>query len=126
MKSTDVIYCSLQQRIAACEAGLKVPSLTRCKGSARAVLGDVKRVVEFEPDTDMRDTEQVSLLEEGGSTLQPRETLPIRARVGYEITFLPLLQAADVACREESRAYITAPEKETEGLLYEVIRGGRP
>ena len=54
-------------------------------------------VVEYEPDPDLRDTEQVPLLEEGGiEALLPREVLPYTpdawyspdsVKIGYEISF---------------------------------------
>ena len=70
-------------------------------------LGTVKSkpaVVEYEPDTDLRDTEQIPLLEEGGiDAFLRREVLPYApdawytpdsVKVGYEISlYPPLLQA---------------------------------
>ena len=54
-------------------------------------------VVEYEPDTDLRDTEQVPLLEEGGvEYFLLREVLPYapdawyvpeKVKIGYEISF---------------------------------------
>jgi type I restriction enzyme M protein len=91
-------------------------------------------VVEYEPDSDLRDTEQVPLLEEGGiEAFFRREVLPHVAdawieesatKIGYEISFTryfykpqPLRSLADI------RADILALEKETEGLLCEIIGG---
>ena len=65
-------------------------------------------MVEYEPDTDLRDTEQVPLVHEGGiEAFIRREVLPYApdawyapdsVRVGYEIQLhAPLLQAAAVA-----------------------------
>ena len=62
-------------------------------------------VVEYEPDTDLRDTEQVPLMEEGGiEAFIRREVLPYapdawyvpsKVKIGYEISFTPpFLQAA--------------------------------
>ncbi len=91
-------------------------------------------VVEYEPDTDLRDTEQVPLLEEGGAAaFFEREVLPHapdawidekKTKVGYEISFTryfykpPVLRSLD-----EIRADIAALEKETEGLLHEIVGG---
>ncbi len=91
-------------------------------------------VVEYEPDPDLRDTEQIPLLEPGGiEAFLRREVLPYAAdawydpesvKVGYEISFTryfykpqPLRSLAEI------RADILAVERETEGLL-EVIIGG--
>ena len=59
--------------------------------------GSGTRVVEYEPDTKRRDTEQISLLEEGGiEGFLRREVLPYAedawyvarsVKVGYEISF---------------------------------------
>jgi type I restriction enzyme M protein len=89
-------------------------------------------LVEYEPDTDLRDTEQVPLLEEGGvEAFLKREVLPYtpdawldasKTQVGYEISFTrhfykpqPLRELADI------RADIRALEQETDGLLDEII-----
>ena len=60
-------------------------------------VGDPKVVLEYEPDSDLRDTEQVPLLEEGGiEAFIRREVLPytpdawIKAdatKIGYEVSF---------------------------------------
>jgi len=85
-------------------------------------------VVEYEPDTDLRDTEQVPLLEEGGiEAFIRREVLPYTpdawvnddaTKIGYEISFTrhfykpqPLRTLAEIS------ADILAIEKEAEGLL---------
>jgi hypothetical protein len=85
-------------------------------------------VVEYEPDADLSDTEQVPLVEAGGiETFIKREVLPHASdawvgsdatKIGYEISFNrhfykpPPLRALD-----QIRADIIALEKETEGLL---------
>jgi type I restriction enzyme M protein len=88
-------------------------------------------VVEYEPASDLRDTEQVPFLEEGGiEAFFCREVLPHAAdawydatsvRVGYEINFAryfykpkPLRSLAEI------RAEILALEGETEGLLSDI------
>ncbi|GAA4617399.1 class I SAM-dependent DNA methyltransferase [Actinoallomurus liliacearum] len=91
-------------------------------------------VVEFEPDSELRDIEQVPLLEPGGiEAFFRREVLPyaqdawIKAsatKKGYEISFTrhfykpPVLRSL-----EEIRADIVALEKETEGLLGDLFDG---
>ena len=92
-------------------------------------------VVEYEPDGDLRDTEQVSLLEEGGvEAFLRREVLPHAAdawydpdsvKTGYEVSFTRYFyKPQPLRALEEIRADILALEKETEGLLSEIIGGG--
>ena len=92
-------------------------------------------VVEYEPDPDLRDTEQVPLTEEGGvDAFLRREVLPYapdawydaaNVKVGYEISFTRhFYKPQPLRPLEEIRADILALERETEGLLAEVI-GGR-
>jgi len=89
-------------------------------------------VVECEPDADLRDTEQVPLLEEGGlEAFLRREVLPHSAdawyvsdsvKTGYEISFTRYFyKPQTLRTLEEIRADILALEKETEGLLGEII-----
>jgi type I restriction enzyme M protein len=93
-------------------------------------------VVEYEPDTDLRDTEQVPLTEEGGiEAFIRREVLPHAAdawidenstKVGYEISFTRYFyKPQPLRSLEEIRADILALEKETEGLLGEIIGGAK-
>ncbi|MFJ2028610.1 N-6 DNA methylase [Streptosporangium sp. NPDC087985] len=92
-------------------------------------------VVEYEPDSELRDTEQVPLLEPGGiEAFFCREVLPYAqdawikegaTKKGYEINFPrhfykpPVLRSL-----EEIRADIVTLEKETEGLLGDLFLGG--
>ncbi len=91
-------------------------------------------VVEYEPDPDLRDTEQVPLLEEGGiEVFLRREVLPYAAdawydpasvKTGYEVSFTRYFYKPQLLrTLEEIRADILALEKETEGLLGEIIDG---
>ena len=94
---------------------------------------DGKRcTVEYEPDSDLRDTEQVPLLEEGGiDAFIQREVLPYAAdawydpastKIGYEISFTQYFyKPQPLRTLDEIRADILALEKETEGLLDEII-----
>src|SRR5690349_1297667 len=92
-------------------------------------------VVEYEPDPDLRDTEQIPLLEEGGiETFLRREVLPHApdawyvpdsVKIGYEISFTRYFyKPQPLRTLEEIRADILALEKETEGLLSEIIGAG--
>ncbi len=89
-------------------------------------------IVEYEPDPDLRDTEQVPLLEEGGiDTFLQREVLPHASdawyvpdsvETGYEISFTRYFyKPVPLRTLEEIRADILALECETEGLLSEII-----
>lgn len=89
-------------------------------------------VVEYEPDSELRDTEQVPLLEEGGiEAFFRREVLPHvpdawidkdATKTGYEISFTRYFYKPEpLRSLEEIRADILALEKETEGLLDEII-----
>jgi type I restriction enzyme M protein len=92
-------------------------------------------VAEYEPDSDLRDTEQVPLLEAGGiEAFLKREVLPHAAdawfdpasvKIGYEISFTRYFyKPQPLRTLEEIRADILALEKETEGLLGEILGGG--
>jgi type I restriction enzyme M protein len=89
-------------------------------------------VVEYEPDTDLRDTEQIPLQEEGGiEAFLRREVLPHAAdawyvadsvKIGYEVSFTRYFyKPKPMRTLEEIRADILALESETEGLLSEII-----
>ena len=89
-------------------------------------------VVEYEPDTDLRDTEQIPLQEEGGiEAFLRREVLPYAAdawyqpegvKIGYEISFTRYFyKPKPLRTLEEIRADILALEQKTEGLLLEII-----
>lgn len=91
-------------------------------------------VVEYDPDSDLRDTEQIPLLEDGGiEAFFRREVLPHvpdawidkdATKVGYEISFTRYFyKPQPLRTLEEIRADILALEKETEGLLSELIGG---
>ncbi len=89
-------------------------------------------VVEYEPDPDLRDTEQVPLQEVGGiEAFLRREVLPYAAdawyqpdsvKIGYEISFTrSFYQPKPLRTLEQIRADILAVEQETEGLLAELL-----
>jgi type I restriction enzyme M protein len=97
-----------------------------------ATIDGKKCVVEYEPDSELRDTEQVPLLEEGGiEAFFRREVLPhvpdawideSAAKTGYEISFTRYFyKPQPLRSLEEIRADIEALEKETEGLLQQVL-----
>ncbi len=89
-------------------------------------------VVEYEPDTDLRDTEQIPLQEDGGiEAFLNREVLPHAAdawyladkiKIGYEVSFTRhFYKPQPMRSLEEIRADILALEQETEGLLGEIM-----
>ena len=89
-------------------------------------------VVEYEPDTDLRDTEQIPLQEEGGvEAFLRREVLPYApdawyqpdsVKIGYEISFTRYFyKPQPMRTLQEIRADILAIERETDGLLDKII-----
>ena len=102
------------------------------RGLIEAAPDGQSTVVEYEPDSDLRDTEQVPLLHEGGiEAFLHREVLPYApdawyvpssVKVGYEISFTRYFYKPQ-ALRPltEIRADILALEQETEGLLREIV-----
>jgi type I restriction enzyme M protein len=102
------------------------------RGLFEAIIAGKPAVVEYEPDPDLRDTEQVPLLEQGGiEAFIRREVLPHApdawyvpdsVKTGYEISFTRYFYTPQpLRTLEEIRADILALEKETEGLLGEII-----
>lgn len=105
------------------------------RGLFEATIKGKKAIVEYEADSELRDTEQVPLLEEGGiAAFIEREVLPYapdawiddkKTQIGYEISFTrhfykpePLRSLAEIG------AEIRELERETEGLLDGLIVGG--
>ena len=104
------------------------------RGLFEATIDGKPAVVEYEPDPDLRDTEQVPLLDEGGiDAFLKREVLPYApdawyapdsVKTGYEISFTRYFyKPQPMRTLEEIRADILALEEETEGLLGEIIGG---
>jgi type I restriction enzyme M protein len=103
-------------------------------GFFEATIDGKRHVVEYEPDSDLRDTEQVPLLEEGGiEAFLRREVLPYApdawfdpatVKIGYEISFTRYFyKPQPLRTLAEIRADILAIEDETEGLLDEIMGG---
>jgi len=91
-------------------------------------------VVEYEPDPDLRDTEQIPLLEDGGiDAFLKREILPYApdawydprgVKIGYEISFTRYFyKPQPMRTLEEITADILAVKKESEGLLDGLLKG---
>ena len=105
-------------------------------GRFAVVIEGRPAVVEYEPDTDLRDAEQVPFQEDGEiDGFLRREVLPYapdawyapgNVKVGYEISFTRYFYKPEpLRSLEEIRADILALERETEGLLGEIV-GGPP
>ncbi len=105
------------------------------RGLFEAVIDGRRCVVEYEPDGDLRDTEQIPLLEEGGiEAFLRREVLPYvpdawfdesSVRIGYEISFNRYFyKPQPMRTLEEIRAEILTVRRESEGLLDEILGGG--
>lgn len=103
-------------------------------GRFEAKVNGKPSVVEYEADPDLRDTEQIPMLEEGGiEAFLRREVLPYATdawydpdsvKIGYEISFTRYFyKPQPMRTLEEIRADIVALEKETDGLLDEIIGG---
>ena len=106
------------------------------RGLFAATVDGRPAVVEYEPDTDLRDTEQIPLQEAGGiEVFLEREVLPYapdawyqaeNVKVGYEISFTRYFyKPQPLRSLEEIRADILALEKETEGLLGDIMGDSR-
>ncbi|WP_413892889.1 type I restriction-modification system subunit M [Candidatus Skiveiella danica] len=91
-------------------------------------------VLEYEPDPDLRDTEQVPLLEAGGiEAFIQREVLPytpdawVKAdatKIGYEVSFTRhFYKPQPLRTLDEIRADILAIEEEASGLLDGLLKG---
>ncbi|MCY3536830.1 MAG: N-6 DNA methylase, partial [Cyanobacteria bacterium MAG IRC3_bin_20] len=94
------------------------------------------RVVEYEPDGELRDTEQIPLQEEGGiEGFLQREVLPYApdawltpdsVKIGYEISFNRYFyKPQPMRTLEEIQADIVQVEQETEGLMHDILNMGR-
>ena len=101
-------------------------------GLFEAVVDGKNCVVEYESDSYLRDTESIPLLEEGGiEAFIKREVLPHvsdawiqgdKVQIGYEISFTRYFYTPKpMRTLDEIRRDIEALEKETEGLLSEVL-----
>ena len=94
-----------------------------------------QRVAEYEPDPDLRDTEQIPLIEDGGiEAFFRREVLPYApdawidepaTKVGYEISFTKYFyKPVPLRSLKEICADIKSAEKEGEGLVDALLELG--
>jgi len=91
-------------------------------------------IVEYEPDSELRDYEQIPLLEPGGiEAFIRREVLPYTpdawiveadTKIGYEVSFTRhFYKPPELRTLAQISADILALEQETEGLLSEITKG---
>jgi len=103
-------------------------------GIYAATIKDEQCLVEYEPDTDLRDEEQVPLLEQGGiETFIRREVFPYvpdawvdqsKTKIGYEISFTRhFYKPESLRSLDEIKNEILLLEKESEGLLTKILQG---
>ncbi len=104
-------------------------------GLFQVILHGKPYLVEYEPDPDLRDSEQIPLSEPGGvDAFFKREVLPYapdawydpsNIKIGYEISLTRYFyKPQSLRTLHEIRADIVALEKETEGLLDKIIGEG--
>lgn len=102
------------------------------RGLFEATIEGKQCAVEYEPDSDLRDSEQIPLLEDGGiEAFIRREVMPYApdawydpesVKIGYEISFNRYFyKPQPLRTLEEIRADIIALEKGSQGLLNEII-----
>jgi type I restriction enzyme M protein len=103
-------------------------------GLYEVTIDGKKSVVEYETDSDLRDSEQIPLLEEGGiESFIRREVLPYTpdawvkkdaTKIGYEVSFTRhFYQPPQLRTLAQISSDILALEEETEGLLSEITKG---
>jgi type I restriction enzyme M protein len=104
-------------------------------GTYYRTVGGKPAIVEYEPDPDLRDTEQVPFLEPGGiEAFVRREVLPhapdawidgSKTVIGFEISFpRHFYKPQPLRTLDQIEADIRALEIETEGLLQDVLVAG--
>ncbi|MCY2950045.1 MAG: class I SAM-dependent DNA methyltransferase [Planctomycetota bacterium] len=104
------------------------------RGLFEAKIDGKTCVVEYEPDSELRDFEQIPLLEEGGiEAFIRREVLPYTpdawlvdadTKIGFEVSFTRhFCQPPQLRTLAQISADILALEQETEGLLSEITGG---
>lgn len=103
-------------------------------GAYLETVGKDRFMVEYEADSELRDTEQVPLKEPGGiEAFFEREVLPHapdawiatdKTQIGYEISFARYFyKPAPLRSLAEIRADILALEQQSEGLLHKIVGG---
>lgn len=107
-------------------------ALNLFEGLYELIADGKKCVIEYEADSNLRDTEQVPLIGQGGiEAFFKREVLPnagdawvdtSKTQVGYEISFTKqFYKPAKMRSLDEIQADILKLENETEGLLFKIV-----
>ena len=102
------------------------------RGFYASPAGEGELIVTYEPDSALRDTEQVPLLEEGGiDAFFLHEVLPhvpdawideSKTQIGYEISFTRhFYKPTPMRSLDEIKADLEALQNEAEGLLDEIV-----
>ena len=106
--------------------------VTKDEMAEPVVKKKTKDAIEYEPDPDLRDSEKVPLLEEGGiEVFFKREVLPYvsdawvdhsKTQVGYEISFTKhFYKPPPLRSLDEIRADLETTQSEAKGMLNEII-----
>lgn len=101
-------------------------------GAYLEIVGNDRFMLEYEADTDLRDTEQVPLKEPGGvDAFFAREVLPHApdawiamdaTKIGYEISFARYFyKPTPLRTLDQIRADILKLEAQTDGLLLKIV-----
>jgi type I restriction enzyme M protein len=102
------------------------------RGLYASPAGEAELIVAYEPDSALRDTEQVPLLEDGGiDAFFLHEVLPhvpdawideSKTQIGYEISFTRhFYKPTPMRSLDEIKADLEALQNEAEGLLDEIV-----
>jgi type I restriction enzyme M protein len=105
------------------------------EGLYELIIDGKKSVVEYEADSNLRDTEQVPLIEQGGiEAFFKREVLPYatdawvdtsKTQIGYEISFTKhFYKPIKMKSLEEIAAEIQLVEEESKQLFDQIVSGG--
>jgi type I restriction enzyme M protein len=139
-KRMKLVQSALAEREESAQPVIKKVHKTReadpLHGLFEIKLNGKSSVVEYEPDSDLRDIEQVPLQEPGGiEAFIRREVLPqtidawvdkTKTEIGYEISFNRYFyKPQPLRTLEEIKRDVLVVEKETEGLLSEIIGESR-
>ena len=107
------------------------------RGRFETTIGGKPAVVEYEPDSDLRDTEQIPLAENGGiEAFLRREVLPYApdawykpgsVKTGYEISFNRYFYKPEpMRTLGEIQTDIQALERESSGIFGDLFGAGEP
>jgi type I restriction enzyme M protein len=102
------------------------------RGLFEAKIDGTLAVVEYEPDSDLRDTEQVPLLEDGSiEAFIKREVLPYSpdawidegaTKIGYEVSFTRYFyKPTPLRSLDEIKSDLKALQAEAEGLIDDIV-----